>query len=159
MDPVDTVGVHVIDEPARAPDPRDEHELVGRDPELGHEALDGREDCVVPAARAPPYLLVADEVLLRQRAQAARDGLPDVAAFAVPVSLRRVAHSRLRISASTSAAWIGCPWTLLYRSAPTRNSARRILHSWPAFISGISTFEYFRRTSSVFFGSGLRCIR
>src|SRR6266536_1696186 len=66
VDAVDTVRVHVVHEPARASDPRDEHDLLRRDPELREKPLDGGKDRVVAASRAPPNFLVAGEVLLGQ---------------------------------------------------------------------------------------------
>ncbi len=64
VDRVEAEGVHVVRETAGAADPRHHHELLARDPELGEDLLHGREDRVVPAARAPAHLLVALEVLL-----------------------------------------------------------------------------------------------
>ena len=68
VDPVHAVRVHVVAEPPAAADPGDEHRLVRFDAELGHQPLDGRQDRVVAAPRAPADLLVRREVLLGQRA-------------------------------------------------------------------------------------------
>ena len=78
VDAVHPVGAHVIGEPARAADAGDEDDLLGRDPHLGEELLDGRQDGVVAAARAPAGLLIGGEVLLGQRqgAAAAASGAP-----------------------------------------------------------------------------------
>ena len=64
MDGVHPVGVHVVGEAARASDAGDEHGVLRRDTEVGHELLDGLEDAVVAAAGAPADLLVAGPVLL-----------------------------------------------------------------------------------------------
>ena len=66
VDAVHPVGVHVVDEPARASDAGHEHDPVRRDAELRHERLDGGEDRVVATARAPARLLVGREVGLAQ---------------------------------------------------------------------------------------------
>jgi hypothetical protein len=67
VDGVHPVGVHVIREAPGAADAGDEDDLLGRDAELGHEALDGGEHRVVAAAGAPARLLVGLEVRLGQR--------------------------------------------------------------------------------------------
>src|SRR4051812_43495242 len=67
VDGVHPVGVHVVGEAPGAADAGDEDDLLGRDAELGHEALDGSEHRVVAAARAPARLLVGLEVGLGQR--------------------------------------------------------------------------------------------
>ena len=73
VDRVEPVGVHVVREPARAADPGDEDDVLPGDAEVGHHLLDGRQDRVVPAARAPADVLVGLEVLLRvARAPAVR---------------------------------------------------------------------------------------
>ena len=43
---------------------RDEHGVLGLHAELGHQHLDGEQDAVVAATRAPAHLLVAGPVLL-----------------------------------------------------------------------------------------------
>src|SRR5438876_528326 len=65
VDGVEPVGVHVVRKPARAADPRDEDDVLLRDAEVRHRLLHRGEDRVVPAARAPPDVLVGLEVLLR----------------------------------------------------------------------------------------------
>ena len=65
VDRVHAVGVHVVREPARAADARDEHDVLPAQPQLGQEALHRGEDRVVPAPGAPAHLLVGLEVLGR----------------------------------------------------------------------------------------------
>ena len=87
VDRVHPVGVHVVREAARAADAGDEHRVLGRDAELGHQLLDGEQDAVVAAAGAPADLLVAGPVLLRRqgdggvghRAELLLDGVLDLA--------------------------------------------------------------------------------
>ena len=113
VDPVHPVGVHVVGEPAGAADPGDEHDPLGRDPELGHELLDRGEHRVVAAAGAPARLLVGLEVRLGQRLGLA----------AVAVSVRRDRHHcRSSIAASISPVNSGRPWTFVSDSTSTRNS-------------------------------------
>src|SRR3974377_1967349 len=51
VDPVNAVGVHVVRQPGRTPDARDEDELLGLDARLRQEELDrGREAGVAPPA-------------------------------------------------------------------------------------------------------------
>src|SRR6267378_340847 len=65
MDRVEAVRVHVVREPARAADARDEHDVLARDTEVRHGLLHGAQDGVVTAARAPADVLVGLEILLR----------------------------------------------------------------------------------------------
>ena len=136
MDPVHAVGVDVVGEPPRTADAADEHGLLRGHAELREEGLHRRQDRVVAAARTPPDLLVAGEVLLGQCGS--RRGRCSVSADRLPILL---AHqpSLLRISSSTSWAWMGCPWTLVKLSTSIRNLARRIMASCPRFISGNNT--------------------
>jgi len=69
VDRVHAVGVHVVREPAGAPDPGDEHDVLPAQAQLRQEALDGGQHGVVAAPRAPAHLLVRLEVrgLLRRR--------------------------------------------------------------------------------------------
>ena len=66
VDRVHPVRLHVVREARGAADPGDEDDVLALEAELGHERLDGGEDRVVAAARAPAHLLVGLEVLLRQ---------------------------------------------------------------------------------------------
>src|SRR5581483_10961998 len=99
--------------PAGAPDPGDEHDLLGRDAQFGHELLDGREHRVVAAARAPAGLLVGLEVRLGQL----------VRCPAVAVG-HYCAHCRSAICSSISEANNGCPCTLQNDSTSIRYLAR-----------------------------------
>ena len=63
VDRVHPVGVHVVREAGCAADARHEGHVLAANAELGHEQLDGGEDRVVAAARAPADLLVAHPVL------------------------------------------------------------------------------------------------
>ena len=96
VDRVNAVGVHVVRQARRAADARHEHEVFGLDAGLGQHELDGGEDAVVTAARAPANFLVRLEVLARQLHRRA-----------VVV----IAHSSIisRICSSRSAAWNGTP--------------------------------------------------
>jgi hypothetical protein len=58
VDAVHPVGVHVVREAPGAADAGDEHDPLGRDAQLGHELLDGRQHRVVPTTRTPPRLLI-----------------------------------------------------------------------------------------------------
>src|SRR5437588_3028913 len=144
MDAVHPVGVHVVGEPPGAADAGDEHDLVRRDPELGHELLDSREDRVVAAAWAPARLLVGLEVGLGQRFRRAA------------VALRNGGHDRASISRWISAANSGWPCTLQNDSMSTRNRPRNSSASCPEFISGTSTRSKDRSTSPVLDGNGFR---
>src|SRR4051812_8831025 len=64
---MDPVGLHVVGEPRRAPDPADENDLLAGNAELRHERLERCQDRVVAAARAPTDFLVRLEVLGLQR--------------------------------------------------------------------------------------------
>src|SRR5262249_25170163 len=135
VDGVEPVGVHVVREPAGAADPRDEHHILPRDPEVRHHLLDRGEDSVVPATPAPPDVLVRLEVLPR-----------------VAWRLRRV---RLRAHQLPSTSWLmasrmswvasGTPRTRLKPTASTRYSERSTRTSCPLLISGTSTRRYWRR--------------
>src|SRR5437879_13642942 len=57
VDRVESVGVHVVRETARATDAGDEHEVLAWQTELRHDALDLIENRVVAAPRAPANLL------------------------------------------------------------------------------------------------------
>jgi hypothetical protein len=67
VDAVDAVGLHVIRKPTRAADAADEHDLLARNAEARHDALDLGQDRVVTATRAPADFLIRHEVLARQR--------------------------------------------------------------------------------------------
>ncbi len=63
VDGVNTVGVQVVREPARASDPGNEHQILTAQPEFGQETAHGREDDVITAPRTPAHLLIGGEVL------------------------------------------------------------------------------------------------
>lgn len=63
VDRVHPVGVHVVREAGGAADAGDEDDVLLRQAQFGHEALDGGEHRVVTAAGAPADLLVRLEVL------------------------------------------------------------------------------------------------
>src|SRR4029453_11386839 len=73
VDGMEAVGIDVVGEPARAADPRDEHEVLARHTPLGEELLHLRGEGVVPAAGAPTDVLIGDEVLAIER-RGAHDG-------------------------------------------------------------------------------------
>jgi hypothetical protein len=60
---VQAVAVHVVRQPGRAADAGDDDDVLARHLKLGQEGLEGGQDRVVTAARAPPDLLVGFEVL------------------------------------------------------------------------------------------------
>ena len=66
MNGMNAIGVHVVHEPSRAPDAGNEHDALGRNPQLGQEPLHRGQDGVVATAGTPPNLLVGGEVLLGQ---------------------------------------------------------------------------------------------
>ena len=63
MDRVEAVGRHVIRKAAGAADAADEHRLFAGDAEVGHGALNGLQNGIIAATRAPADLLVARPVL------------------------------------------------------------------------------------------------
>src|SRR5581483_2514370 len=105
VDRVHPVGMHVVGEARRAADARDEDDALARDAELGHDALDGGEDRVVAAPRAPADLLVGLEVLRRQgEAPAASVGLAVAGCSA---------HTSASIASASSLERNGTPRTRL----------------------------------------------
>ena len=95
VDRVETVGLQVVREPARAADAADERDVLAAQPQLGQEVADGVEDDVVTAAGAPADLLVAGEVLrllrlVRRRNQA---GLRRAASARQPDRSDQVRHA------------------------------------------------------------------
>ena len=66
VDGVEAERVHVVRQPARAADARDEDDVLLRVAEVGHHLLGLGEDRVVAAAGAPADLLVGHEVLAGQ---------------------------------------------------------------------------------------------
>src|SRR5262249_35764823 len=151
VDRVKAVRVHVVREPARAADPGDEHDVLPGNAEIRHRLLHGAQDRVIPAARAPPNVLVRFEVLLRVLRGAARRR---------PRSSLDGAHrfsSRIWLMASRI-SWLasGIPLTRLKPTASTRYSARRTRTSCPLLISGTSTRRYWRRICPRSGGSGFR---
>src|SRR5205085_5340980 len=133
---VDAVRVHVVHEPAAAPDPGHEHHPVRRGPQLRPERLDRGEDGVVAAPGTPPDLLVGGEVFLGQGERVA--GAVPVARGHLSVAVAHRSNS-WAIASSTSWACSGWPWTFESDRASTRNRARISMASWPRFISGMST--------------------
>src|SRR3989454_2212974 len=150
VDGVEPVGVHVVRKPARAADPRDEDDVLLRDAEVRHRLLHRGEDRVVPAARAPPDVLVGLEVLLRVLGCFLRLGAAR-AHVGLPTSWLMAS----RISSLAS----GRPRMRLKPTASTRYSARSTRTSWPLLISGTSTLRYSRRMWPRSGGSGFRCRR
>src|SRR5438270_3734300 len=156
---VHAVGVHVVRESARAADPGHEHDLVRRDPELGHELLNRRQHRVVAATGAPAGLLVGLKITLCERLRPARPlGRAAVAVLGLGAHFDPPFRAAVRamISRSISEAKIGCPSTLQKDSTSTRNRDRSSMASCPEFISGTSTRSNALSTSPVFGGSGLR---
>src|SRR5262249_888155 len=101
VDRMHPVRLHVVREAGRAADAGDEDDLLAWKAELRHEALDGGEDGVVAAARAPAHLLVGLEVLRRQRQP-----------FAVAVDAV-LAHNIVSIASASSLGRKGTPRTRL----------------------------------------------
>src|SRR5439155_16017464 len=66
---VETIGVHVVGEPARTADAGYEHELLARNAGPLHDFFHLREDRVIAATRAPANLLIAGQVFRRQGGQ------------------------------------------------------------------------------------------
>src|SRR5215467_4694107 len=148
VDRVEAVGVHVVREPARAADARDEDDVLLRDAQVRHRLLNGRQDRVVSAARAPANVLVGLEIRL---------GIPRgffgvARTHAVPPRSWLMAS---RISSDAS----GSPRTRLKPTASTRYSARSTRTSWPLLISGTRTLRYSRRMWPRSGGSGFKCRR
>src|SRR3989441_12272179 len=104
VDRVESVRRQVIREPGRAADPRNEHGALAPRSQLRQGLLDGLEDRVVPAAGAPPDLLVRGIIL------GAELGVGD----------GRDRHILARIAAESSATLKGFPSTLFSPSAGTR---------------------------------------
>ena len=98
VDRVHPVRLHVVREARGAADAGDEDDALARDAELGHELLDGGEDRVVAAARAPADFLVGLQVLRGQRQ------------LAVAVAF---GHSMAPIASASSLARNGTPRTRL----------------------------------------------
>ena len=142
VDRVHPVGVHVVREAGRAADAGEEHRVLPAHAEVGHEHLDGGQDGVVAAARAPAHLLVARPVL----AGGHGDGGGHAAVAVAVRAVRAVglAHdfppSSAVIAASISPTRNGTPCILDMVCASTRNSARSIRLSWPRLISGTRTW-------------------
>src|SRR3989442_516726 len=145
VDGVEPVGVHVVRKPARAADPRDEDDVLLRDAEVRHRLLHRGEDRVVPAARAPPDVLVGLEVLLRVLGCFLRLGAAR-AHVGLPTSWLMAS----RISSLAS----GRPRMRLKPTASTRYSARSPRTSWPLLISGTSPLRSSRRIWPRSGGSG-----
>ena len=63
---VETVGVHVEREARGAANTRNKDDVLFAKTQLGHEPLNGGEDGVVTAPRAPAHLLIGLEILGRE---------------------------------------------------------------------------------------------
>src|SRR3546814_6860568 len=63
MNGVEAVGFHIIGKAAGAANAADEHHIFGADAEFRHGPLNGLQDRIVPAARAPAHFLVSLEIL------------------------------------------------------------------------------------------------
>src|SRR3546814_11685273 len=63
MNGVEAVGFHIIGKAAGAANAADEHHIFGADAEFRHGPLNGLQDRIVPAARAPAHFLVSHEIL------------------------------------------------------------------------------------------------
>jgi hypothetical protein len=98
VDRVHPVRLHVVREAGGAADAGDEDDALARDAELGHELLDGGEDRIVAAARAPADLLVGLQVLRRQCQLAVAVAFcHNIAPIASPNSLARKGTPRTRL--------------------------------------------------------------
>ena len=92
VDAVHPVGVHVVDEPPRAADAGDEHDLLGRDAQLRHEATGPRRGS--RSRRSPGTSASPGRRRSRPCSAAARRGRArDPAAVAAVVSVRPLAHA------------------------------------------------------------------
>ena len=129
VDRVQPVGVHVVREAGGAADAREEHRVLPPHPEVGHEHLDGGQDRVVPAARAPADLLVAGPVL----AGGDGDGGVGHQLSSSRRSARGSAGSRSRRPGRARPA----PWSGTGRPPGTRPAPAG--DSWPRLTSGTST--------------------
>src|SRR3982074_1749052 len=75
MNRMEAVSVHVVRKPARTSDSRNENNILGQDPELGHGLLDRGQNCIVAASGAPANFLVSNEILASQCASHFRSAL------------------------------------------------------------------------------------
>ena len=132
VDAVEAVGRRVARDAARAPDARDEGDLVGRPPHARQGPVDRLDDTEVPAARTPDGLEVALVVLRLELLDGAREG----------------AHGRLlpQPAGSTSATRCRCRPRTIFWSRSTIDVGR--IGFEPLFASGCipaGTFTYIRR--------------
>src|ERR1700733_4757045 len=128
---VHAVVVHVIRETGGTADARQEHRVLAAHAEVGHQHLDGGENGVVAASRAPADLLVAGPVLAGGDGDCSGGGAVGLAHDFPP--------SSAVMAASISPTRNGTPCILDMVWASTRYSARRMRLSWPRFTSGTST--------------------
>src|SRR5262245_39332483 len=85
---MEAVSVHVVWEPARTADARDEHYFLLGYAELRHHFLNLSQDRVIAAAGTPAHLLVGLKILARQF-----DGRVPVRSFrCVSVCMYTLAH-------------------------------------------------------------------
>src|SRR5206468_11211751 len=115
--------------------------------EVGHRLLDGRQDRVVPATRAPANILVGLEILLGVPRRFLGSGFARAHAWP-PRSWMMAA----KISSDAS----GRPRTRLKPTASTRYSARSTRTSCPLLISGTRTLRYSRKMWPRSGGRGFR---
>src|SRR4051794_26244260 len=86
VDRVESIGLQVVREAARASDAGHERDVLAAQPEFGQEVADGVEDDVVTTTGAPPDLLVTGEVL----------GLLRLVGGRHPADLRERGHAEFR---------------------------------------------------------------
>ena len=132
VDRVVAIGFNVIGEAAGAADARDEHRVLRLGLNLRERALNGLDDRIIAAARAPAHFLGGSVVGGSQGAGGSGRGCGG----------RGHGHggasqaSACWIAASISAMRKGRPETLLKDLASTRYWSRSSVLSWPVFISG-----------------------
>ena len=116
VDRVEPEGVHVVRQPTRAADARDEDDVLLLVAEVGHHLLGLGKDRIVPAAGAPADLLVGHEVLAGQR--------DDLRVLGAQRGLCAVA--RRRSCRRRSCRRRSCPWSP--RSCRQSHDPLRLLH-------------------------------
>src|SRR5205814_50703 len=124
-------------------------DLLARNAEIRHGLLNGAEDGVVAAPRAPADVLIRFEILLRVfgRRRGRRPG---------SLGAHALLPSNWLMSSKISSLASGSPRTRLKPTASTRYSARSTRTSWPLLISGTITLRYSRRMWPRSGGSGFR---
>ena len=143
VDRVHAVRVEVVREPRGAADAGDEGDVFLAQAQLGQEALDGREDGVVAAPRAPAHLLVGGEVLAGLLL-ALGEGGDAVGAGGDRGDAEIDAHAQTSwraasMTSARSATLKGRPRTEVWDRTSTRYFARSSIASCPRFISGTMT--------------------